>query len=92
MDYEWCRIKELARHAASGDAQAQAPLVEEIRRYLRDLVDRYGATRQTTADFAQQVLAQARRDYGDFWTGDSEFGSWIDGILQREVEEACRCA
>ena len=92
MDYDWCRVKELVRHAASGDARAQALVIEEIRSYLRDLADRYGATRQTTLDFTQQVLARARRDYGDFWAGDSEFGSWMDGILQREAEEACRRA
>jgi DNA-directed RNA polymerase specialized sigma24 family protein len=90
MDYDWCRINELVRHAAQGDAKAQALLIEEIRSYLRGLVDQYGAAREPTADFAKQVLARVRRDYGDFWAQDSEFGNWIEGILQREVEEACR--
>jgi hypothetical protein len=91
MDYEWCRINELVRHAAGGDAKAQALLIEEIRSYLRDLVERYGAAGQTTGDFAQQVLARARLDYHDFWAArDPEFGRWVDGILQSEVEEACR--
>jgi hypothetical protein len=91
MDYEWCRINELVRHAAHGDAEAQALLIVDIRCYVRDLVERYGPARQT-ADFARQVLSRARRDYEDFWVKDREFGSWIDGILEREVKEACRCA
>jgi len=90
MDYEWCRINELVRHAAQGDAKAQAFLIEEIRSYLRDLVEHYGAARKVTPDFAHQVLSRARSDYGEFWDGDPEFSSWIDGILQREVEDACR--
>jgi len=92
MDYDWCRLNELVRHAAQGDAKAQDLLIEEIRSYLRDLVEHYGAARQTTADFAQQVLSRARRDLGSLWIKDQEFGSWIDRILQREVAEACRSA
>src|SRR5262249_40366911 len=89
MDYEWCRLNELARHAAEGDAKAQAILIEEIRSYLRDLVERYGAADQTTAEFAQQMLSRARRDCADFCVKDSQFGSCIDGIVQREVGNAC---
>ena len=90
MEYEWCRISELVRHAAHEDAKAQALLLEEIRSYLRDLVERYGGARAATPDFAQRLLAQARRDYGEFWDRNSEFGRWMDGILQSEVEAACR--
>jgi hypothetical protein len=92
MDYEWCRIRELVRHAAEGDAEAQTLLIQEIRSHLRELADHYGAPSQRTADFPQQLLARARRDYADFWANDSEFASWIDGVLQREPEDACRRA
>ena len=90
MDYDWCRIRELVHHAAHEDARAQALLLEEIRTYLRDLVERYGNAGEATPDFAAQVLARARRDYGEFLARDSEFGKWLDAILQREVEAACR--
>jgi hypothetical protein len=90
MEYEWCRVRELVRHAADGDAKAQALLVEEVRSYLGDLIEHYGAGRQAAREFAQQVLARARRDFGQFWAKDEEFGGWMDGILQREVEAACR--
>ena len=90
MDYDWCRTNELVRHAAQGDAKAQGLLIEVIRSYLRDLVAHYGADRESNPDFAQQLLARARRDYGEFWESDAEFGRWIDGILQFEVEAACR--
>jgi hypothetical protein len=76
MEYEDCRIMELINHAAREDAKAQALLVEELRCYVRGLV-------------VQQVLSRARRDYGQFWDSNSEFGAWIDRILQREVEAAC---
>lgn len=88
MDYDWCRINELVRHAAQGDTNAQALLVEEIRSYLRGLMERYGAGREATPDFGHQLLSLARRHYGEFWDRDPEFGGWIDGILQREVEAA----
>ncbi len=90
MDFEWCRINELVRHAAQGDAGAQALLIEEIRSYLRDLVERYGVARETNAVFAQQLLARAGRDFGEFRRNDLEFSKWIGSILQREVEVACR--
>jgi DNA-directed RNA polymerase specialized sigma24 family protein len=89
MEYEDCRIRELVNHAAREDARAQALLIEELRSYARDIVERYGASREATPDFAQQVLTCVRRDYGKFWDSSSEFGTWIDRALQREVEAAC---
>jgi hypothetical protein len=58
MDYGWCRINELVRHAAQEDADAQALLIEGIRSYLRRLLDRYGLATEATPDFAQQVLSR----------------------------------
>ena len=92
MEYEACRISELVHHAAHEDAKAQALLIEEIRSYLRCVVDRYGAAREVNPDFAREVLSRARRDYGAFWDGHLEFGRWMDAILQREVEAVCRSA
>jgi DNA-directed RNA polymerase specialized sigma24 family protein len=89
MEYEDCRIMELINHAAREDARAQALLIEELRCYVRGLVERYGASREAAPDFAQQVLPRARGDYGKFWDSNSEFGAWIDRILQLEVEGAC---
>jgi hypothetical protein len=90
MDYEWCRVKQLVRHAQYGDPQATSLLINEIRDYLRYFVERFGDPGTATSDFAQQLLAVTRRDYGEFWSDDAEFSVWIDGILRREVEEACQ--
>jgi len=92
MEYEDCRIIELINHAAREDVKAQALLIEELRCYVRGLIERYGSSRMAIPDFAQHVLSRARRDYGKLWDSNTEFGAWIDGILQREVEAACRSA
>jgi hypothetical protein len=89
MEYEDCRIMELVRHAAREDVEAQTLLVEEVRCYIQWLVEHYGSS-ERAGDFAEQVLARVRRDYGQFWDANSEFGAWMDQILQREVETACR--
>jgi hypothetical protein len=57
---------------------------------LAYLVERFGDRGTVTSDFALQLLSVARRDYGEFCSDDAEFSRWIDGILRREVEEACR--
>jgi hypothetical protein len=90
MDYEWCRVKQLVRHVQYGDPQATSLLINEIRDYLAYLVERFGDRGTATSDFAQQLLSVARRDYGEFCSDDAEFSRWIDEILRREVEEACR--
>jgi hypothetical protein len=90
MDHEWCRVKQLVRHAQNGDPQATSLLVNEIRDYSAYFVKHYGDRGTATSDFAQQLLSVARRYYGEFCPDDAEFSQWIDGILRREVEEACR--
>jgi hypothetical protein len=89
VEYEDCRIIELMNHAARGDAHASVLLVEELRSFVRGLVEQYGACREPTPALAEQVLSQARRSYGKFRNSSSEFGAWMDGILQREVQAAC---
>jgi hypothetical protein len=89
MDYEACRVIELVRHAARGDGSAQAALVEEIRRYLRDLVREHGAERTTSPDFARQLVVRVQTDFGQHWAGDPEFARWMDGVLSREAAAAC---
>jgi hypothetical protein len=89
MDYEECRISELVHHAVQGDGKAQELLIEEIRKYLRDLVREHGAERLTTPDFARQLVIQVQSDYGKSWAGDPEFTRWMDGTLQREAAAAC---
>jgi hypothetical protein len=34
MDHEWCRVKQLVRHAQYGDPQETSLLIKEIRDYL----------------------------------------------------------
>ena len=89
MDYDACRIAQLVNHAKREDFHAQELLVEELRSYIRSVVEYYSALRQGNPDFARQVLSRVRTDYGQFWNNDTEFAVWIDRILQREVESAC---
>jgi hypothetical protein len=89
MEYDACRIMQLVNHAMREDSKAQEVLVEELRTYIRSVVEYYGASREGNPDFACQVLSRVRCDYGKFWHKDTEFGVWIDGVLQREVESAC---
>ncbi len=89
MDYEGCQIFELINHIVRGDAKAQALFVEELRSHVRALMEKYGPSGSVTAEFAQQLLSRARRNYEGYWRRDSEFGAWADKILQEEVEAAC---
>jgi hypothetical protein len=90
MDYEWCRVKQLVRHAQCGDLQATSLLINEIRGYLASLVESFDDRGTATSEFAQQLLSVARHYYEEFCSDDAEFSRWIDEILEREVEEACR--
>jgi hypothetical protein len=83
--------QKLVRHAQNGDFHATSLLINEIRDSLAYLVKHYGDRGTATSNFAQQLLSVAWRYYEEFCSDDAEFSQWIEGILRREVEEACRC-